>query len=224
MDITGISPAGSTRAEPAPQNSASDALSSDFDTFLRMLTTQLENQDPLNPVESADFAVQLATFSGVEQQIRTNELLQAMAGGAGASGLSQIAGWVGMEVRVAAPAGFSGAPITLAPEPDLGSDTAILVVRDQGGNVVSREALPPRAASVEWAGVGARGAPLPPGLYSFEVESISQGNVTSVKPVAHYATVTEARIGATGAELVLSGGASVAASDVLALRLPAGAP
>jgi flagellar basal-body rod modification protein FlgD len=47
---------------------ASSGLSSDFETFLKMLTTQLKNQDPMNPVDSADYAVQLATFSSVEQQ------------------------------------------------------------------------------------------------------------------------------------------------------------
>ena len=51
-------------------------IGNDFNTFLVMLTTQLQNQDPLNPIESSDYAVQLATFSGVEQQVRTNQLLQ----------------------------------------------------------------------------------------------------------------------------------------------------
>ena len=61
---------------PARQNPpARSALASDFDTFLRMLTTQMQNQDPLNPIDSTDYATQLATFSGVEQQVRTNSLL-----------------------------------------------------------------------------------------------------------------------------------------------------
>lgn len=45
-------------------SSASFSTNSDFETFLRMLTTQLQNQDPLKPMESTEFAVQLATFSG----------------------------------------------------------------------------------------------------------------------------------------------------------------
>ena len=115
---------------------AASALSSDFETFLLMLTTQMENQDPLNPIESQDFAVQLATFSGVEQQVRTNDLLESLANGLGLSGMSQLAGWVGMEARVNAPAVFDVAPITLAPEPDPSSDNAVLVVRDEFGRVV----------------------------------------------------------------------------------------
>lgn len=56
-----------------------------FEVFLKMLTTQIKNQDPLNPMENTEFAVQLATFTGVEQQVQTNllltQLLQVANGG-----------------------------------------------------------------------------------------------------------------------------------------------
>ena len=58
----------------AGSSTSTGGISSDFNTFLRMLTVQMQNQDPLNPIDSADYAVQLATFSGVEQQVRTNQL------------------------------------------------------------------------------------------------------------------------------------------------------
>lgn len=196
------------------------ALSSDFETFLLMLTTQMQNQDPLNPIESQDFAVQLATFSGVEQQVRTNQLLESLSSGLGMSGISQLAGWVGMEARVSAPALFDGKPITLSPEPDPASDAATLIVRDELGRVVSREALPLGVSSVQWAGVAADGAPMQPGLYTFELESRNAGEVTSTKPVEHYAFVTEARQGTNGTEIVLRGGGSALASEVTALRRP----
>ena len=58
----------------------STVIGSDFDTFLKLLTTQMKNQDPLNPIDSTDYATQLATFSGVEQQTRTNQLLESLSG------------------------------------------------------------------------------------------------------------------------------------------------
>lgn len=213
-------PGAAIASETETAESASNALSSDFETFLRMLTTQMENQDPLNPIESSDFAVQLATFSGVEQQIRTNDLLESLATGLGASGLSQLAGWVGMEARVSAPANFTGAPMTLAPDVEPGADAAFLVVKSASGQVVSREALPVDAESVVWAGVGNSGAPLPAGLYTFEVESVTQDEVTSTKPVDHYALVREARLADGGVDIVLDGGTVVASNDVRALRSP----
>lgn len=204
------------------QRDAKGALSSDFETFLLMLTTQMQNQDPLNPIESQDFAVQLATFSGVEQQVRTNQLLESLAGGLGLTGLSQLAGWVGMEARITGPAVFDGSPIELAPVADPGSDAAELIVLDRFGREVARETLPLQAGSVEWAGVGSNGAPLEPGEYTFEIASRSQGEVTSVRPVAHYARVAEARQGFDGIELVMQGGIVVASEEVTALRAPGG--
>ena len=216
-------PLSATGAAPE-ENAGTAALSSDFETFLKLLTTQMKNQDPLNPIESQDFAVQLATFSGVEQQVRTNDLLESLSGGLGLSGITQLAGWVGMEARVNAPADYNGAPITLVPTPDPASDAAMLVVRDEFDQVVSREDLPLDAATVDWVGVGSDGNPLLPGKYTFELESLNEGEVTSTRPVEHYAMVTEARQGPTGIEIVLRGGESVLAELVSALRSPANTP
>ncbi len=201
------------------QNSAA-ALSSDFETFLLMLTTQMENQDPLNPVESEDFAVQLATFSGVEQQVRTNQLLENLAGGMGVTGLAQLAGWVGMEARVAAPVAFDGAPVELSISPAPGSDSAQLIVLDAFGNEVGREAVPLGQDTIEWAGIGSNGQPLSAGRYTLQLASISQGEITGTSPVAHYAHIGEARQGLNGIELVIEGGVVVPSDQVTALREP----
>ena len=214
----------SAASATAAKTGGTGVLSSDFETFLKMLTTQMKNQDPLNPIESQDFAVQLATFSGVEQQVRTNDLLESLAGGLGLSGISQLAGWVGMEARVDASADYNGAPITLFPNPDPASDAAMLIVHDEFGRVVSREAVPVDAISVDWVGLDGSGAPLLPGKYTFELESLNAGQVTSTKPVEHYALITEARQGPSGIEIVLQGGESVLADHVSALRNPTNAP
>ena len=215
-----IQPASAPQTAPvtSPARRDDDMISSDFHTFLTLLTTQLQNQDPLNPLESSEFAVQLATFSSVEQQVKTNDLLRDLAAGMGASGLSQLAGWVGMEARVAAPALFDGTPVTLVAEPDPASDAATLVVRDEAGREVLREAMPPTGGPLLWAGTRAGGDPLPAGLYTFEVESLNRGEVTGVRPVDHYARITEARQGPDGIELVIEGGATVPSAGVTALR------
>ena len=212
---------GASQAQPSAAQEASDALSSDFETFLLMLTTQMENQDPLNPIESQDFAVQLATFSGVEQQVRTNDLLESLAGGLGASGIAQLAGWVGMEARSTAPAQFDGAPLTLAPEPAPGADSAVLVARNSFGLEVSRQEIPLGQDTIEWVGVAQNATPLPAGQYSFTLESYGGDEVLAVSQVASYARVTEARQGQNGVEIVLDGGVVVPSEQITALREPA---
>jgi len=115
---------------------ARSALSSDFETFIKMLTVQMENQDPLNPMESSDFATQLATFSGVEQQVKTNDLLQGLGSQLGALGVSQLSGWIGMEGRAVAPVEYDGTPVTITISGSALADAHELVVRDTFGNEV----------------------------------------------------------------------------------------
>ena len=203
----------------APANSQ---LSSDFEVFLTMLTAQLENQDPLNPVDATDYATQLATFSSVEQQVRTNDLLVALGQQFGEMGLAQLAGWVGMEARVAAPAYFDGAPLTLYPGTAASADDAALVVRDAAGLVVSRQPILLDDQPFDWAGTDDFGGPLAPGTYSFSIESYSNGQVIDVSVAETYALVGEAKFTNGRTIVVLAGGVQVPVSDISALRAPIG--
>ena len=85
MEVTS---ATTTQTATQTQTAASDkdVVNSDYLTFLKMLTAQVKNQDPLDPMSSDDFSAQLATFSGVEQQVKTNDLLEALGAQVGAMG------------------------------------------------------------------------------------------------------------------------------------------
>ncbi len=201
---------------------ASSVANGDFDTFLKMLTTQIANQDPLNPMEGSDFAVQLATFSGVEQQARTNQLIEALASRMGVSGLSQLSGWIGREARSTAPAWFGERPLTLEVQPDDGADQVVLVALDSQGRTVTRDEIGPGAGQVDWFGRDETGAKLPDGAYGFAVESWREGVLIVTRPAQAYARVSEARLVAGEAVLVLEGGAEIPLAEVTALRDPPG--
>ncbi|MBN2906214.1 MAG: flagellar hook assembly protein FlgD [Rhodobacteraceae bacterium] len=211
--------ATATAATASASSGGGTAISSDFETFLKMLTVQMQNQDPMNPIESSDYAVQLATFSGVEQQVRTNDLLQALGDNLGAAGLAQYGGWVGMEARAAVPGMFDGTPITVLPNPATGADSAQLVVRATAtGQEVQRLAIGTDGTPVSWAGIGADGTTLAPGSYSFSVESYTDGARIGESTAEVYAPITEVRSAASGITLVFEGGGEAAASVVSALR------
>ena len=208
------------RAEGSSPASSS-GLTSDFDTFLRMLTVQMQNQDPLNPMEASDFAVQLATFSGVEQQVRSNQLLQDMLNQFSLLGMAQMAGWIGQEARAAADVvWFEGNPVTLSPNPASSADRMILAVHNAAGELVAREEMPPGATNYEWLGRDAAGVTLPEGRYVLTQESWRGEELLREDPVEYYGLVTEARGSSTGAILVLQGGIEVPASSVTGLRRP----
>lgn len=208
-------------ADPASPTPASTGFAGgDFQTFLKMLTTQIKHQDPLNPMEGSDFAVQLATFSGVEQQVRTNQLLEQLATDR-MGGLGTLAGWIGKEIRTTAPVGFTGGPVALdmAPAPD--ATAAQLVVLDAGGREISRETVTLTAGERNWLGLGPDGRPLPAGRYSFKLISLKGDDVLKTQAVGAYARVTGAEVTAEGIRLTLPGGASALESEVSALRDPA---
>lgn len=194
------------------------AITSDFNTFLKMLTVQMQNQDPLNPIESTDYAVQLATFSGVEQQVRTNQLLADMQMRFQQMGMAEMASWIGKEARTDAAVFYTGQPVTLSPAPATGATSLTLVVRDAQGMMVSRETMPASTAPYQWLGADARGNPLPPGRYTLTQESLRGDEVINSRPMEHYARVIEARSAPDGTRLVLDGGIEVATRQVTALR------
>jgi flagellar basal-body rod modification protein FlgD len=209
-----------TAPVPAAPPVAAAKPGSDYATFLKMLTTQMQNQDPLNPIESSDYAVQLATFSGVEQQVQTNALLASLSAQFEVMGMAQLAGWVGQEARTAAPVWMEGTPLTLSPEPAALADQAVLVVRDMTGQLVSREDIPVSGDPYLWLGGDIGGSPLARGQYRLELESYREGQLLSSGAVQSYAQILEARGGAAGTVLVLKGGIEVPAKDVTALRKP----
>lgn len=216
MNVTPV--AAKAPAATATAASPGAKTSSDFDTFLRMLTVQMQNQDPLNPMDSADYAVQLATFSGVEQQVRTNQLLTDMQTRFQQSGMAEMAGWIGREARSPAAVRFNGSPVSLAPNPAPGATSADLVVRDMQGRLLARESVPVSAAPYTWLGADATGTPLPPGSYQLSLESRNGEAVLSTTSMEHYARVLEVRETSDGAKLVLEGGIEVLAAQVTALR------
>lgn len=200
-------------------SSSGFAQQSDYITFLNMLTAQIQNQDPFNPMEASDFAVQLATFASVEQQTFTNQLLGTLLM---QGGLSDLGGWVGMEARLYSGAYFTGDPIDLSPDPALGADEVILTVRNADGAIVDTRQLDPDANSYTWDGLDSDGDPLPDGQYTFELESRADGETLDQQQVAAYVPIIEARLDGGVTVLVLPGGRMVEASNVSGLRRPPG--
>lgn len=218
MQTTAVTPAATTAPATPPKKS----VASDYDTFLKMLTTQMQNQDPLNPIDSADYAVQLATFSGVEQQTRTNQLLESMGQQFQILGMSQLAGWIGQEARSGAPVLMDGDPVTITYAAKSGADQAVLVAKDAQGRVVSREDVPVSGAPYQWLGAGATGDPLPQGVYSLEVESYREGEKLGTSGTESYARILEARNSPQGVTMILDGGVEITSAQISALRAVGG--
>ncbi|WP_323008581.1 flagellar hook capping FlgD N-terminal domain-containing protein [Paracoccus sp. (in: a-proteobacteria)] len=193
-------------------------IADQFEIFLKMLTTQVKNQDPLNPMESTDFAVQLATFSSVEQQVQTNLLLSQLLLNADKGDISRFSSWIGREARVSSPVFFDDSPLTLAIESEANSKNFNLITKNQLGNEVLRQNIDVTSQELDWQGRKPNGDLLPPGFYSFYLEVTKSDGTVITQNVEAYSRVTGVEFTQNGPELVLNGGGVVSVNEVTALR------
>lgn len=216
-----LSPIGTTAA-PAiadPATSEKPAASSDFDTFLKLLTAQIRNQDPLEPTDATAYTSQLATFSNVEQSVKTNTLLSQMIARLDSQQVTGAANYIGMDVRHSGPVGHVGDQTTLYTATNAVADRAELVVEDLRGREIGRYPIDPKAESLGWPGSG-QGASVPSGQYALHVESWAGDRALDPTPVAHYAQVEEVVLGSAGAELILRGGVRLPIELLESIRAP----
>lgn len=159
--------------KPVDAKERATGIAGDFDNFLKLLTTQLANQDPLSPMDPNQFTEQLVLFSGVEQSLRTNDLLGRMIGLFEATEAARLLDFIGARVEAL------GDVLTLGAEGGLdfryeveGEPASVeLRVLDMQGRIVRQETRPPLSGpqEVNWDGVGQNGAREPEGRYRLEV-------------------------------------------------------
>ncbi len=179
MDVTSIA-SGASQA-----STASTGLAQNFDTFLKLLTTQLQNQDPLEPLDSNEFTAQLVQFTNVEQAIAANKNLETLVSLASTSSANAAVGYLGQQVTAN---GISAQLINGSAQwsYDLqGSSTATsLTVTDQNGIPVftGQGATGFGQNTFKWDGLDNNGNLLPPGLYNLKVSATDiNGNIVPTK-------------------------------------------
>jgi flagellar basal-body rod modification protein FlgD len=157
------------------------SLSETFDNFLLLLTTQLQNQDPLDPMDSAKFTEQLVAFSGVEQQIKTNEKLDRLLSGQNFNEAAQAVGFIGKIVeaegdQVGLADGSAPVVYELAGE---AAEVEILLT-DASGKTVRTIAGPTAAGRHElvWDGTDDYGNPVAAGAYTIQVRAADAEEAT----------------------------------------------
>jgi flagellar basal-body rod modification protein FlgD len=213
--VTGPSEASE---KPAGANAGAFAKGSDFTMFLKMLTTQMQNQNPLNPVEAADFAVQLATFSGVEQQVQTNQLLARLTERALSDDLGA---WLGNDVAAGAEVQIGTGPVSLhLPAAIEGATRRELVLLTASGAEVTRITVSTDQRSLAFDPAADGALPLLPGKYRAQVLDYAGADPVHSHDAAQFSEVREVRKGTTGTLLVLHDGRLLDPATVIAVRRP----
>src|SRR3954465_5369388 len=167
-------------ATPVPTSStskptAATGIADNFQTFLTLLTTQLQNQNPLDPLDTNQFTQQLVQFAGVEQQLKTNDQLPTLVALQQTAQSTQALGFVG---KTAVVDGSTTNLVNRAANWNLSvptnSNVAITIANSTGQNVFSGT-YPVTAGANQafaWDGKGNDGTQWPDGKYTLTATAL----------------------------------------------------
>ncbi|HEU0186826.1 MAG TPA: flagellar hook assembly protein FlgD [Gallionellaceae bacterium] len=193
-----------TSGSTTSTSSTSNAVQESQDRFLKLLVTQMKNQDPLNPMDNAQVTSQMAQLSTVSGIDKLNATLQALSSSMIASQSMQAASMIGHVVMV------PGNRVDLVNSKGMGAvdlaqpaDSVTVSVSDAAGNVVRKLQLGSQNAGptpFQWDGRNDAGQQLPDGAYQFSAES-QLGGVKSTATTMSYGLVNSVMQGSNGAKL-----------------------
>jgi len=217
--ITGVSDSSTFEAEQANAAFGSDELNKE--TFLTLLTTQMQNQDPLDPMANEEFVAQLAQFSSLEQQMLTNSMLESVYLGIASLNNASMAALVGTDV-VAYGDGISYSgegDVELSYDAAADAASLTLEIFDSEGNVIYSEELGAAEAgegSVTWNGTDSDGQPAPEGEYTFKITG-EDADGESIDVAEMIVGVVEEMDYSSGTPQPIVGGVTVELADIIRL-------
>jgi len=224
MAITDTSSITGANAASAAASTASVSNSDSEQRFLKLLVTQLNNQDPLNPMENAELTSQLAQMSTVSGIEKLNSTLSGLVSQTGSNQVLQAASLIGYNVLSPGntlatkdpEAGKDPAAQAFAVQlPGTAADVEIKIVDASGKTVRTIEAggMTEGVNAVTWDGKDDAGNVVPAGSYKFTVAASNSGTAVEATALT-FAHVAAVKQGATGVTLELASGQSIALSDV----------
>ncbi len=208
----------STTAPDAKTTAATTKINADFDMFLKLLTAQMQNQDPLDPMDTAQYTQQLVQYSQVEQSIEQTATLKEMLAAFGTQNLMQASSLVGAQVETSsATSGLSAATPaqwTWSAARDVTSMTA--TIKDEKGKII--DAMPitatGAAGAFTWDGTTSAGKKVDPGLYTLELAGVDASGAKVATTAHAFGKVNDVELENGMVKLTING-LTVATSDLL---------
>ena len=212
--VTGLSAANKTAAP----SSALAKLTNDSTTFLKLLTTQMQNQDPLKPMDTSEYTQQLVQFSQVEQSIQQNQSLKDILAKLSSNDLSNAAALIGhvasFDSSIAGLGPTGGA--TWRFTADRMPQSLIATVSDADGNTIATQSVDPASGQFTWNGLDSQGTRATRGTYSVSLSASDAAGSNIPVTIAAEGMVSEVSVH-NGQLTLLANGQNYAASSLLHL-------
>jgi Flagellar hook capping protein len=191
--ITNNTPTNTASSSSSSTSDSRTALATNFQTFLTLLTTQLQNQDPTSPMDTNQFTQQLVMYSQVEQQLSTNDKLDSLIS-LGSNQTSNLAmSYLGKKVTLTDGSGqLSSGAAAWTYGLDNDAKTTVLSIKDSTGKVVYSTSGKTAAGTYgfTWDGKTNQGDTCPDGVYTFTVSSTDTSGKAVSTSVASSALVS----------------------------------
>jgi flagellar basal-body rod modification protein FlgD len=215
---TTVAASSSNSTASSTSTVGAQSIAGNFDMFLQLLTTQLQNQDPLDPVDTDQFTQQLVEFASVEQQINMNTNLQTLITmqqtSQATSALQLVGSTVTLSGNAAALSNATGTPATWSLSAS-GPGTATVTVTSAAGATAytGTLALTGGTQSFQWNGQGNNGQTWPDGTYTLSVSATGANGQPVTVSTQVQGVVTAVNINQTPPTLTV-GGQNVPLSQV----------
>jgi flagellar basal-body rod modification protein FlgD len=199
----------------------SQEIAGNFNTFLQLLTTQLQNQDPLSPLDTNQFTEQLVEFASVEQQINENSNLQTLISLQQTSAATQAMQFLGSSVTVnssaATLANATGQAATWNLNSAAPATGNITITNSSGATVYTgTTTLSTGNQTFSWNGKGNNGITYPDGTYTMAITATgANGTAVTVSPQVQ-GTVTAVNVSQSPPQVTV-GGQSYPISSIQAI-------
>jgi len=189
---------------------AATQTGADFNMFLKLLTTQMQNQDPLDPMETSEYTQQLVQYSQVEQSMQQTGVLRDILTRLSAADMAQASSFIGREAQFDTNvAGLSSKPAEWTYSLPREAASIKATIKDAAGRTVATKDLAPGSEGrFSWDGALAAGGTAPHGAYSLQLDALdASGNVLTagVRSVGVVDSVTSAAgnvlLGVNGTEI-----------------------
>jgi len=200
---------------------ASSGLLTDYNLFLKLLTTQMTNQDPLDPMDTSEYTAQLVQYSQVEQSIQQTGALGNILNQLLSQQMAQASNYIGREARFdSAVAGLGDGPARWTYYVDGTPASVTATVKDTLGNKVATVTLDPDGqGSYEWDGTLADGTKAPAGAYTLSIEAVSASGAAMETTINSVGVVDDVVTDGTGIMLGVNG-IRLSATGLVAISAP----